>query len=100
MLDQNDAGSLLAVEQAICGLHPYEVPEILALPVVEGHLDVSAMAEAIGFGRTVRHWGGLQLGRGGTHRRLTRLAAHSQKCERQGASRRWSASGQTLQISA
>jgi len=29
----------LAVEQAICGLHTYKVPEILALPVVEGHLD-------------------------------------------------------------
>ena len=28
----------LLVEQAICGLHTYEVPEILALPVVEGHL--------------------------------------------------------------
>jgi periplasmic divalent cation tolerance protein len=28
----------LAVEQAICGLHTYDVPEILALPVVEGHL--------------------------------------------------------------
>jgi periplasmic divalent cation tolerance protein len=27
------------VEQAIRRLHPYEVPEILALPVVEGHLD-------------------------------------------------------------
>ena len=27
------------VEQAIRRLHPYQVPEILALPVVEGHLD-------------------------------------------------------------
>jgi periplasmic divalent cation tolerance protein len=27
------------VEQAIRGLHPYEVPEILALPVVEGQVD-------------------------------------------------------------
>ena len=28
----------LAVEQAICSLHTYDVPEILAFPVVEGHL--------------------------------------------------------------
>ena len=27
------------VEQAIRGLHPYEVPEILAMPVVEGQVD-------------------------------------------------------------
>lgn len=28
-----------AVQQAIRGLHPYQVPEILALPVIEGHVD-------------------------------------------------------------
>lgn len=28
-----------AVEQAIRSLHPYQVPEILAMPVVEGHVD-------------------------------------------------------------
>jgi periplasmic divalent cation tolerance protein len=32
-------GRYADVERAIRGLHAYQVPEILALPVVEGHLD-------------------------------------------------------------
>jgi periplasmic divalent cation tolerance protein len=37
------------VEQAIRGLHAYQVPEILAMPVVEGHLDyLGWLAQSVG----------------------------------------------------
>ena len=30
-------GSFARVKRAVLGLHPYQVPEVIALPVVQGH---------------------------------------------------------------
>lgn len=37
LLIKTTAGSFERLRRAVCALHPYEVPEIIAVPLVRGH---------------------------------------------------------------
>ncbi len=37
LIIKTTAARFRALHQAVCALHPYEVPEIVALPIVTGH---------------------------------------------------------------